>query len=153
MLFNISIDSKTLRKIKFAERKAKETEERIKKQSEATKRDRPMGRPTVNPVPQFPGAPFNSGVIMPPNMPNMPMNMGGMQMPPQHLPTMNPSMAPGLSNKPPMPVPGGVPGGVPSGVPGGVPGMGSMGPPPSQMSIKDRVNNLLRDKERMLSMT
>ena len=31
--------------------------------------------------------------------------------------------------------------------------MASMGPPPAQMSIKDKVNNLLRDKERMLSIT
>lgn len=33
MAFNISIDTKTLRKIKNAERKAKETEEKIKKQT------------------------------------------------------------------------------------------------------------------------
>ena len=38
IIFNISIDSKTLRKIKNAERKAKETEEKIKKQTEASKR-------------------------------------------------------------------------------------------------------------------
>ena len=33
MIFNISIDTRTLRKIKNAEKKAKETEEKIKKQS------------------------------------------------------------------------------------------------------------------------
>lgn len=33
IIFNISIDTKTLRKLKNAEKKAKETEERVKKQS------------------------------------------------------------------------------------------------------------------------
>jgi len=32
-IFNINVDSKTLRKIKLAEKKAKDTEEKIKKQS------------------------------------------------------------------------------------------------------------------------
>jgi hypothetical protein len=37
-IFNINIDGKTLRKMKLAEKKAKETEEKIKKQSEANRR-------------------------------------------------------------------------------------------------------------------
>ena len=70
MSFNISIDTKTLRKIKHAEKKAKETEEKIKKQTEATKRD---VKRTPGAAGQFGGVPnfqagfgaMNPGAMMP----------------------------------------------------------------------------------------
>lgn len=48
--FNINVDSKTLRKIKLAEKKAKETEDKIKQRSETNKRE--MRRPpNAYPIP------------------------------------------------------------------------------------------------------
>lgn len=102
MSFNISIDTKTLRKIKHAEKKAKETEEKIKKQTEATKRD---VKRTPGAAGQFGGVPnfqagfgaMNPGAMMPsmmggaggmPRMDNMPF--GAPNMPPKVMGNTNP---------------------------------------------------------------
>lgn len=134
--FNISIDSKTLRKIKNAERKAKETEEKIKKQTEASKREKPPGA-------RVPMGNIPNGMMNPPFNPMAPassmmaptMNlMGGIPMA-HHPPNMGPSMGP-----PNMP---------PKGL-SGPPGPGMM--PPNQMSSKDKVANLIRDRDRLMNM-
>lgn len=134
IIFNINVDAKTLRKIKMAERKAKETEEKIKKQSEASRRD---NRRAPN---QFSLPPMN------------PM-MGGPMMPP----IVGPGSGPGMMMPPPA-----VMGGVPPRVDGGmmmglhhphgprpIPG----GPGPMQpQNLKTRIAAIVKDKQRICEM-
>lgn len=141
IIFNISIDSKTLRKIKNAEKKAKETEEKIKKQTEASKRDRQMTRAPVTGMPGGNYPPFNpmapGGIIGSSNPGGLPMNMnmmgGAMPMPHHNMP---PNMPPNMGQKG-LSVP-------PSGMM-----MSTQGVP---ASTKDKINNVLRDKKRFLDM-
>jgi hypothetical protein len=133
IVFNISIDNKTLRKIKLAERKAKETEEKIKKQGEATRRE-----PRANAPSRLP-----SGAMINPMMPNI---MGGVMGPP-------PGMGMGG-------MVGGIPPridnimGMPPGFGKGLPGAPMIPPPPmggasKGISLQGKVSNLLRDRERV----
>ena len=134
ILFNITIDSKTLRKIKFAEKKARETEEKIKKTSEANRRDNRRG-PASNPI-SLPNAPFNGPMgLMGPNgpmMPPLPGMMGGM-------PPMGENMM-----RMPLPYKQGMP----------PPPMPPMGAPMASkpMDNKIKIQNLVRDKQRLLEM-
>ena len=94
--FNINVDVKTLRKIKQAERKARETEERIKKQSEANRREN-MRRPGY-PMPNMP-IPITGPAIVGPNSMGAPPIQGGVGLP---FPGTGP-----MGNKIQMPFPGG----------------------------------------------
>ena len=135
MSFNISIDTKTLRKIKLAEKKAKETEEKIKKQTEATKREikRPPGGAQFGAPPSFPSGNFSNltpGVIMP----NMSSMMGGGGMPRMDGMTFGgPSMPPKVMTGP-----------GPMGAP--------MGLAPSGNTLQSKTANLVRDKQRIMQM-
>lgn len=135
ILFNIALDTKTLRKIKAAERKAKETEDKIKKNQEASRRDNRRGGPAANPI-TIPNAPFNGPMgLIGPNAPMMgPLGMMGM--PP--LPPMGDNMMripPFKQGMPPM----------------GPPPMGApMVPKPADNKVK--LSNLIRDKQRLLDM-
>lgn len=136
--FNINVDTKTLRKIKQAERKAKETEDKIKKQSEANRREtrRP---PNTFPIQGIPNIPMGIGPnIVVPNLPNnlppgigglgpigmgqLPMGMGGFNAP--------------MGIKPPM-----IGQGIPP-VPG-VPGGFTQNP---GEAIRQRIKNIIKDK-------
>jgi hypothetical protein len=91
--FNINIDTKTLRKIKFAQIKAKETEDKIKKQSEANRRD---GRRPNNQV-AIPLGAMNLGGNPMMNLMGNPMmmappGMGGIPPPPLLKDNMMPPM-------------------------------------------------------------
>lgn len=138
IIFNINVDAKTLRKIKMAERKAKETEEKIKKQTEATRRDNNRRAPN-----QFSLPPIN------------PM-IGGPMMPP----IVGPGSAPGLMIPPPAVLGGvGVPpprvdGGMMMGMhhphgPRPMPGVpGNMQP----QNLKARIAAIVKDKQRICDM-
>lgn len=134
MSFNISIDTKTLRKIKHAEKKAKETEEKIKKQTEATKREikrPPGGAGQFGGAPNFPTGSFGSmtqGVMMPPSL------MGG------GMPRMD-NLAFGAPSMPPKVMTGPGPMGVPMGM-----------APAGNQSNRSKIDNLIRDKMRILQM-
>lgn len=137
--FNINVDTKTLRKIKQAERKAKETEDKIKKQSEANRRENrrpPNGFPIQN-----------LGVL--PGMSNMPINIG----PNIVIPSMQNNIPPGIGMNPlgqlPMVPPmGGFPGSVgikPPGLQGNFP------PQNSAEAIKQRIKHIVRDKANFIN--
>lgn len=132
IIFNISVDTKTLRKIKNAERKAKETEEKIKKQSEASRRD------NRRPPNQFSLPPMNP-MMMNPMMPIVgPGSAPGMMMPP------------GM-NVPPRPDPGMMMGMHPPHVgPRQMPGPGHA--PMQPQNLKMRIGAIIKDKERICSM-
>ena len=123
--FNINVDVKTLRKIKQAERKARETEERIKKQSEANRREN-MRRPGY-PIPNMP-IPIPGPPIVGPNSMGAPPMQGGVGMP---------FPGPGMGSKMPMPFPGapGAPGPV------GVPTQ----PGPTH-DPRNKIRNILKDR-------
>ena len=76
IIFNINVDTKTLRKIKQAEKKAQETEDKIKKQSEANRRETRGRPPNTFPVTGMPPIPIGLG----PNL-VMPSIPGGMAPP------------------------------------------------------------------------
>lgn len=128
IIFNITVDTKTLRKIKFAEKKAKETEEKIKKQTEANRRDTRR-----NPNNQLPlQNSFN------------PMGMLPMAMPPgMNVPGLPPRMEGGMMGMAPFPNKG-------------MPGPSPMGPPQPQghqaANIRVKISNLVKDKQRFLDM-
>jgi hypothetical protein len=133
--FNINVDTKTLRKIKQAERKAKETEDKIKKQSEANRREtrRP---PNAFPIQGIPNMPMGIGPnIVVPNLPNnLPPGISGLgplgmgQIPMGQIP-MGGFNAPRL----------------PPGVPGGFP------PQNPTDAIRLRIKNIIKDKASFLS--
>lgn len=78
--FNINVDIKTLRKIKLAEKKARETEDKIKKQSELNRRElrRPQnGYPLNGMAPMAIGA----NMVLPPMNAPGGLGLGPMQMP------------------------------------------------------------------------
>ena len=130
----------------MAERKAKDTEEKIKKQTETNRQNNYRGKNT--PIPGM----FN-GPMMPPLGPNMNPNMP---------PNMPPNMAaPGMPNMMMNPPPGGMnmmgsmgpmmgDRGMPfKGMPGQAPApMGPMQP----LGVKGKIQQLIRDKERILDM-
>ena len=134
--FNINVDTKTLRKIKQAERKAKETEDKIKKQSEANRREnkRPMNAYPLNPMQGMPPMPLGMGpnIVMPSLQNNLP--------------------PPGLG----MPIGLGQMGQIPLGPMGGFPaGMKAPGLPGNMMqspptfggsNVRDRIKHIIKDK-------
>lgn len=146
--FNINIDTKTLRKIKQAEKKARETEDKIKKQSEANRRDT-----NRHPVNKFPlggmGVP-NLGML-----PNMPMTPGMIPMMSGNLNSMIPPMSMPI-NMPNLPSLPGIPGLNPY-TPASkiLPPMGSMGGsmiPQPPLDVKGKIKQILRDRENFLAM-
>jgi len=128
--FNINVDIKTLRKIKVAEKKAKDTEDRIKKIGEA-RRENMRRPPGVYPaMPNMPmglhGPPLVGGAVMGPGMVPGGMNMGG---PPMGLGIpFNPQGVPG---KMPMPFGGPQP-----------------GPGPALHDPRNKLKNILRDRKK-----
>lgn len=95
--FNINVDIKTLRKIKLAEKKARETEDKIKKQSELNRRElrRPQNGYPLNAMPPMA---IGANMVLPPmNAPGL--GLGPMQMP-MGLGGFNPSVT---GMKPPGP--------------------------------------------------
>lgn len=134
--FNINVDTKTLRKIKQAERKAKETENKIKIQSEANRREHRRA-PNGFPIPGLQG------------MPPMPINLG----PNIVIPSMQ-------SNIPPPPGLGGINpiGQIPMGPLGGFPGS-VMKPPGLQNNfpqnptdgIRQRIKHIVKDKANFIN--
>jgi hypothetical protein len=147
--FNINVDTKTLRKIKQAERKAKETEDKIKKQSEANRRETRRA-PNTFPLQGIPNMPINIGpnIVVPNNLPpgisslgplgmgQLPMGMGGFNAP--------------LNMKPPM-MGQGLPPGIPGGLPGSIPGMPSFPPQNPNDAIRNRIKNIIKDKASFLN--
>lgn len=129
-IFNINIDAKTLRKIKLAEKKAKETEEKIKKQSEANRRENNRRPPNQMPIPMGVNPMIN------PMMPSM--------------------VGPGPSMMGPLPGMGGIPPprleGMMGGMPGHLPKQMPMGPGLVQKDLKTRLQTILRDKQRISDM-
>lgn len=135
--FNINVDTKTLRKIKQAERKAKETEDKIKKQSEANRREtrRP---PNAFPIQGMPNMPIGLGpnIVVPSLQNTLPpgiSGMGPMGMGPMPIGGFNPPLL-----KPPMM--GQVPG-----VPAGFPVQNS------SEAIKQRIKHIIKDKANFLN--
>lgn len=94
--FNINVDVKTLRKIKLAEKKARETEDKIKKQSELNRRElrRPQNGYPLNGMPPMP---IGANMVLPP-MSAPGLGMGPMQMP-MGIQGFNPSV-PGMKPGP-----------------------------------------------------
>lgn len=94
--FNINVDIKTLRKIKLAEKKARETEDKIKKQSELNRRElrRPQNGYPLNPMAPMP---IGNNMVLPP-MSAPGIGLGPMQMP-MGLGGFNPSV-PGMKAGP-----------------------------------------------------
>lgn len=144
--FNINVDTKTLRKIKQAERKAKETEDKIKKQSEANRRETRRA-PNAFPLQGLGNIPMNIGpsIVVPNNLPPGisglgPMAMG--QLPPMGMGGFNGP----LNMKPPM-MGQGLPPGIPSGLPG-VPGFAPQNP---NDAIRNRIKNIIKDKASFLN--
>jgi hypothetical protein len=129
-IFNINIDAKTLRKIKLAEKKAKETEEKIKKQSEANRRENNRRPPNQMPIPMGVNPMIN------PMMPSM--------------------VGPGPGMMGPLPGMGGIPPprmeGMMGGMPGHLPKQMPMGPGLVQKDLKTRLQTILRDKQRISDM-
>lgn len=129
-IFNINIDVKTLRKIKLAEKKAKETEEKIKKQSEANRRENNRRPPNQMPIPMGVNPMIN------PMMPSM--------------------VGPGPGMMGPLPGMGGIPPprmeGMMGGMPGHLPKQMPMGPGLVQKDLKTRLQTILRDKQRISDM-
>ncbi len=151
--FNISIDSKTLKKLKQAEKKAKETEDKIKKQTETSRKDnrRP---PNQFPLPNNLLVGGGMAPMMPPPMVQgpgmmMPSPMGPIGgMPPMGDKMMVPPPPPGMPmfNRPPGDMPHFM--NKPMGPPPSMQGMPGMVP----NNVKFRLNALLRDKQRFFDM-
>jgi hypothetical protein len=145
-LFNINVDTKTLRKIKQAEKKAKETEDKIKKQSEANRREnrRPQNAFPIQGMPPM-------GLGLPPNLANLPIGLGpNIVMPSNNLP-------PGLGLGPNAPL-----GQLPLGPMGGFSGVsmkppGAINPngpgfnPNAGESIRQRIKHIIRDKANFIN--
>jgi hypothetical protein len=145
--FNINVDTKTLRKIKQAERKAKETEDKIKKQSEANRREtrRP---PNAFPIQSLQGMQ---------GMPNIPMGIG----PNIVLPSIQNNLPPGIGGigglgpigMGQMPMPMGAFNG-PLGMKPQMMGQGGPGGFPPQNSadnIRQRIKHIIKDKANFLN--
>lgn len=146
--FNINVDTKTLRKIKQAERKAKETEDKIKKQSEANRRE------TRRPPNAFPIQPLQGMQ----GMPNIPMGLG----PNIVVPTLQNNIPPGMGALGPIGM-----GQIPMGMGGfngplgmkppmmgqGVPGVPGVPFPPQNSSdaIRQRIKHIIKDKANFLN--
>ena len=135
-IFNISIDTKTLRKLKLAEKKAKETEDKIKKQTETSRRDNRRAHNQFAPLPpnllvggtnpMMPLVPPN-GMMMPPMGVIPPMGDKGLIMPPPGVLGRSPADLPSHFIKPPIPT-------------------------IQPANVKFRLASLLRDKKRFLDM-
>lgn len=134
--FNINVDTKTLRKIKQAERKAKETEDKIKKQSEANRREFKKP-PNGFPIQTIQGIP----------MPQIPMNLG-----PNIVTMQNNIPPPGLNAMNPLgQLPMGL-GGFPGSVPMKPPGLQNNFPPQNSADgIRLRIKHIIKDKANFIN--
>jgi hypothetical protein len=140
--FNINVDTKTLRKIKQAERKAKETEDKIKKQSEANRREtrRPPNGFPIQPIQGLSQIPMGLGpnIVIPNLQNNLPppgiVGLGGLGM--GQLPI-------GM---------GGFPGQVGLKAPTGILGQGapSYGQPRGD-DIRQRIKHIVKDKANFIN--
>lgn len=133
-----------MRKIKQAERKAKETEDKIKKQSEANRRETRRA-PNAFPIGMgnIPG--IGPNIVVPNNLPPGisglgPLNMG--QLPPMG---MGGFTAP-LNMKPPI-----MGQGLPPGVPSGLTGIPGFPPQNPNDAIRNRIKNIIKDKASFLN--
>lgn len=138
IIFNINVDGKTLRKIKNAEKRAKETEDKIKRHTESIKKENAQNKKSsTNQLPLG----YNPSMI----------NIGIMN--PSILPQGFPSVGPiGTNNSSMLMFPPGRPmQGGPNMI---MPPAGNMmkGPYSGPVSKKDSLNAVLNDKKRFLEM-
>jgi hypothetical protein len=134
--FNINVDTKTLRKIKQAERKAKETEDKIKKQSEANRREtrRPQNAYPIQGMQGLPPLPIGMGpnIVMPSLQNNIP--------------------PPGLGMGQLGQIPLGPMGGFPGGPVGIKPPMLNQNPQNfGQTNVRERIKHILKDKNNFMN--